>query len=106
MKKYKFLLDSEIPECSKVCIKHSVSCPNEGCRNWIDYEDDYNCTSIAVENNGSMTLREVAERLGVSFVRIKQIEDKVLQKLESGLAKEFGVKKADLKDFVLTGFSE
>ena len=106
MKKYKFLLDSEIPDCSKACIKHSVSCPNQECRSWIEHEDDLNCTSIAVEKNGSMTLREVADRLGVSFVRIKQIEDKVLQKLESGLAKEFGVKKSGLKDFVLTGFSE
>ena len=28
-----------------------------------------------------MTLREVADRLGVSFVRIKQIEEKALNKL-------------------------
>jgi|TARA_R110001583_G_scaffold16625_6_gene68146 hypothetical protein len=106
MRDYKFLLSSEIPECSKACINHSVSCPNKECRSWIEHEEDFNCTSIAVEKNGSMTLREVADRLGVSFVRIKQIEDKVLQKLESGLAKEFGVKKTDLKDFVLTGISE
>ena len=106
MRDYKFLLNSEIPECSKACINHSVTCPNEECRSWINHEVDFNCTAIAVEKNGSMTLREVADRLGVSFVRIKQIEDKVLQKLESGLAKEFGVKKADLKDFVLTDNSE
>jgi DNA-directed RNA polymerase sigma subunit (sigma70/sigma32) len=30
---------------------------------------------------GNMTLREVADRLGVSFVRIKQIEEKALNKL-------------------------
>jgi DNA-directed RNA polymerase sigma subunit (sigma70/sigma32) len=29
-----------------------------------------------------MTLREVAERIGVSFARIKQIETKALQKLK------------------------
>jgi len=28
-----------------------------------------------------MTLRETSERLGVSFVRVKQIQDKALQKL-------------------------
>lgn len=106
MKKYEFLLDTDIPECSKACIKHGVTCPNDDCRSWIDHGEDLNCTSIAVQRNGSMTLREVADRLGVSFVRIKQIEDKVLHKLESGLAKEFGVKKSELKDFVLTGFSE
>ena len=29
-----------------------------------------------------MTLRQVAERIGVSFVRIKQIEDKIFEKLK------------------------
>jgi hypothetical protein len=102
MKNYKFLLDRDLPECSAACIKHGVSCPVEDCRQWIDYEEDLNCTSIAVEKNGSMTLREVADRLHVSFVRIKQIEDKVRDKVHRGLAKEFGVNKRDLKDFVLT----
>tara|TARA_Y100000296_G_C5062226_1_gene200474 strand:- start:109 stop:537 length:429 start_codon:yes stop_codon:yes gene_type:complete len=51
------------------------------CRHWIDYEDDLNCVLIAIENNGRMTLREAAERLNVSFVRVKQIQDKGLKKL-------------------------
>ena len=57
MKNYKFLLDRDLPECSKACVKHDVSCPVEDCRQWIDYEGDLNCTSIAVEKHGSMTLR-------------------------------------------------
>ena len=72
-------------ECCKKCLEYDVSCPieNSDCRHWIDYEDDFNCTLIAVENNQSdpMTLREVSERLGVSFVRIKQIEDSAIKKL-------------------------
>ena len=36
----------------------------------------------AVEKNGSMTLREVADRMNVSFVRIKQIQDKALEKMQ------------------------
>jgi hypothetical protein len=106
MKNYKFLLDRDLPECSKACVKHSVSCPVEDCRQWIDYEGDLNCTSIAVEKHGSMTLREVADRLHVSFVRIKQIEDKVRDKLQRNLAKEFGINKRELRNFVLTGFRE
>ena len=35
-----------------------------------------------------MTLREVADRIGVSFVRIKQIEDKALKKIGHLLDKE------------------
>lgn len=106
MKNYKFLLDRDLPECSKACVKHDVSCPVEDCRQWIDYEGDLNCTSIAVEKHGSMTLREVADRLHVSFVRIKQIEDKVRDKLQRNLAKEFGINKRELRNFVLTGFRE
>ena len=49
---------------------------------WIDYEKEMNCCYKSIEQNPSgMTLREVAERLGVSFVRVKQIQDKALEKL-------------------------
>ena len=69
--------------CAKACIKGKTSCQDSDCNYWIDYEEDHNCTFIAIEKNenSSMTLREVAERMGVSFVRIKQIEDKALKKL-------------------------
>ncbi len=74
-------------ECCRVCIKKEVSCPVDDCENWIDYEGDNNCALIAIHNNGRMTLREVADRMKVSFVRIKQIEDKALKKLaESNLS--------------------
>ena len=44
---------------------------------------DLNCTILAVKNNRGepMTLRQIGERLGVSFVRVKQIEDELLKKL-------------------------
>jgi len=48
---------------------------------WMDYKEDLNCTLIAVEKHGKMTLREVAKRMGVSFVRIKQIQDKAERSL-------------------------
>ena len=52
------------------------------CRHHIQYPQDYNCTLVAVYENGSMTLREVAERLGISFARVKQIEQKALSKMK------------------------
>ena len=67
--------------CMIDCINEEKSCENKECRQWIDYEDDHNCTLIAVEKHGNMTLHEISDRLGVSFVRIKQIEDKLIQKL-------------------------
>lgn len=68
-------------DCTKKCIELDVSCPVEDCRQWIDYEEDMNCTLLAVEKHGKMTFREVAKRLGVSFVRIKQIQDKSVASL-------------------------
>ena len=67
--------------CKDVCKDKEIACPIKDCRQWIDYEEDLNCTLIAVDKHGKMTLREVAERLGVSFVRIKQIETKAKEKL-------------------------
>ncbi len=72
-------------ECSKKCMENNVSCPyeNSECRHWIDYEDDHNCVLIAVDGNGGspMTLREISKRLGVSFVRVRQIEQEAVRKL-------------------------
>jgi len=72
-------------ECVRTLVKYDVSCPCEDCRLWIDYEEDLNCTIVAVEKTKCMTLREVADRMGISFVRVKQIQDvgypKLLKKL-------------------------
>tara|TARA_R110002167_G_scaffold58772_1_gene166514 strand:+ start:380 stop:556 length:177 start_codon:yes stop_codon:yes gene_type:complete len=49
---------------------------------WIDYKDDLNCTLIAVgKSKDSMTLDEVSKRLNLSIVRVKQIQDKAVEKL-------------------------
>jgi len=68
-------------KCLDKCIELDVSCPVCECRAWIDSEEEFNCIHEAVAAAGGMTLREVAKRLGVSFVRVKQIEDKAIKKL-------------------------
>ena len=67
--------------CLEKCKKDKKACRNNSCRMWIDYKKDLNCVLETIEKNGSLTLRETAERLGISFVRVKQIEDKALKKL-------------------------
>jgi hypothetical protein len=69
--------------CVEACKTLEESCPNTDCRNWMDYPEDLNCIQVCVEKNGPLTLREVSKRLGCSFVRVKQIEDSVLEKLKS-----------------------
>ncbi len=70
-------------ECAKLCQKLDVSCPNTDCRMYLDYEDDLNCTLIAVDKPRALTLREGAPRLGVSFVGVKQLEGVLTTKLRT-----------------------
>lgn len=69
--------------CIEMCQAANKPCPKEDCRMWMDYPEEYNCCLHTVEENGRMTLREVAERLNISYVRVKQIEDKALAKLKT-----------------------
>ena len=75
-------------KCLETCRSLNTSCPVEDCKYWIEYDKDFNCTLESIERNGNMTLRQVAERIGVSFVRIKQIEDKALKKIGHLFEKE------------------
>ena len=76
----------------KQCIKETIMtkqpCCNRECRLNLDYEEDLNCTSIAVMKHGSMTLEEIGKRHHVSTVRAKQLVDSALQKLKKTLLKE------------------
>ena len=69
-------------DCAKKCYLRKKNCGQEECRLWLDYPADHNCTLIAVEKNGPMTLREIAERHNISIVRVKQIADKALLKIK------------------------
>lgn len=55
---------------------------NNGCRYWINFEEDENCSLVSIEKNGAMPLREVAKRLNISYVRVKQIEDRLVEKIK------------------------
>ena len=69
-------------ECAKKCIINNNQCREKNCRMWIEYKEDLNCTLIAVHNSkGPMSLEKISKRFGLSLVRIKQIQDKALQKL-------------------------
>jgi len=69
--------------CAKKCLSSNSKCNKEDCRMWIDYKKDLNCALVTVHNNkGPMSLEEVSKRFNLSFVRIKQIQDKALQKLK------------------------
>jgi len=67
--------------------KPKEGCSPETCRCWIDYPEDNNCALVAVEKNGAMTLDETAKRLGISLVRVSQIEKQAMAKLAKRIKK-------------------
>jgi len=62
-------------------------CEKEESRSFIDYPEDNNCIYVAIEKNGAMTLDEVSKRLGISLVRVSQIEKQALKKLSKRIKK-------------------
>jgi len=68
--------------CVEVCEKSNSPCEQKKCRMWIDYDDDLNCVDIAVKKNGPMSLKQIGARLGISYVRVTQIEKEVLRKIK------------------------
>ncbi len=72
------------PSCFEVQEKWCVGCDQKECRNWIDYEPDLNCAVVCARKyDNGLSLREVAERMGVSFPRISQIEHAAFAKLKT-----------------------
>lgn len=71
--------------CAQQCLKDKECCNANACKFHIDYEEEYNCCLISIHENGALSLREIAKREGLSFARIKQIQDKALIKLKKRL---------------------
>ena len=76
-------------KCFDIHEECDVPCEEKDCRQWIEYEKDLNCTIVCANRNGPLTLHEAAERLGVSFVRVKQNQDAALRRLSKILKKDF-----------------
>lgn len=68
--------------CTDQCRKDKCPCSRESCRHWMDYGEDLNCSVIAAEDHGPMTLEEVSKRIGLTLVRVKQIEDAAMNKMK------------------------
>jgi hypothetical protein len=69
--------------CAQECYFKHKNCGERECRLWIEYPEDHNCTLIAVEKHGPMTLKQIAERHHISIVRAKQILDSTLHKIKN-----------------------
>jgi hypothetical protein len=75
---------SSAPTCFEVHEKWRLPCDQTSCRNFMNYEGDLNCAVVcARKNENGLSLREVAERMNVSFPRISQIEHAAFKKLKA-----------------------
>jgi hypothetical protein len=76
----------------KKCIYKAVAakkpCINKECRLHIEFPEDLNCTSVAIQKHGPMTLEEIGRRHHVSTVRAKQLVDSALLKLKKTLKRK------------------
>ena len=75
-------------QCAHECYLARVACENDSCRLHVDYEEDLNCTLVAVHQHGPLTLEEIGKRHQISTGRVKQILDATLVKLKKTLVKE------------------
>ena len=71
--------------CEEILESESQICECCNCPFWIHFEKDCNCINVSIKKHGRLTLQQVGERMGVSHVRIKQIQDKALKKLKKTL---------------------
>jgi hypothetical protein len=69
-------------KCFQLHEVNSVCCNNRTCRMWINSVGHQNCTLIA-SKKGPLSLQQIGDILGVTRMRICQIEKKVVEKLTS-----------------------
>ena len=75
---------SSDPTCFEVHEKWKLPCDQVECRNFMNFEEDLNCAVVcARKHENGLSLREVADRMGVSFPRISQIEHGAFKKLKA-----------------------
>lgn len=68
--------------CTEECRKDKKPCERQTCRHWMEYPDDLNCSIVAAEDHGPMTLEEISKRMGVTLVQIKNIQDRAMDKMK------------------------
>lgn len=69
-------------KCSKIYEKEDEICGEQECKFWIDYDQECNCMNVSIKRNGNMTLDQIGLRMGISHVRVKQIQDRAMNKIK------------------------
>tara|TARA_Y100000361_G_scaffold153876_1_gene177019 strand:+ start:81 stop:356 length:276 start_codon:yes stop_codon:yes gene_type:complete len=77
-------------KCIEEVKKCGTPCRFNRCRYWMEYKEDLNCSMIAIEKHGEMSLSQIAQRLGVTIPMVFHTERNAAQKLKQGLTHRHG----------------
>ena len=66
--------------CYEKNARKGDACARRECRYWIAHSGAVNCTLVAA-SKGPMTLQEIGEIIGVTRMRVCQLEKKILAEL-------------------------
>ena len=75
-------------KCYEAHNKYNVSCQRKKCKNWIQFEEGYNCLNITIKNNGQLTLQEIGNIYNLTRMRICQIEKKICEKINLSITED------------------
>lgn len=68
--------------CFEAYKKYSKNCNKKNCRYWHDLSESNNCI-INKSNNNPHTLQEIGDILGITRMRVCQIEKRIINKLKN-----------------------
>lgn len=75
-------LDTVKQECWEICKNKGITCSKRSCRYWLKGQKEFqNCTLVAAEK-GPWTLQKVGEFVGLTRMRVCQIEKSAIAKIE------------------------
>lgn len=67
--------------CYERNLRKSSQCERRECRYWISHPGAVNCTLVAA-SRGPMTLQQIGEIIGVTRMRVCQLEKKILREIQ------------------------
>ena len=73
-------------ECFKYNKKNDKKCKKNTCQYWIKHKESNNCIVIASQKENYWTLERIGDLIGVTRMRVCQIEKKAINKIKQKLS--------------------
>jgi len=70
-------------ECWEACKDNDLTCTKRSCRYWIKGQKQFNNCSLLAADKGPFTLQKVGDILGLTRMRVCQLEKRAIAKIES-----------------------